>query len=83
MEVFIVEVDRVYDGKILEYDTEAYSTEEKAEEALEEFVGDERIYCERDGWTIGSDSNDHFLAYLDGDYLFNHTEAVVKRIKVL
>ena len=38
MEIFIVEVDRVWNGQIMEYDTKAYSTEEKAKKALKEFV---------------------------------------------
>ena len=83
MEIFIVEVDRVYNGQVLEYDTKAYSTEEKAKKALKEFVDDDKKYCERDGWTIDCDDDDYFLAYEEGDYLFNHVEAAVRLLEVI
>ena len=83
MEIFIVEVDRVWDGQIMEYDTRAYSTEEKAKEALKKFVDEDCMYCERDGWTVDCDNDDYFLAYSEGDYLPNHTEAAVRRLEVM
>lgn len=83
MEIFIVEVDRVYNSQILEYDTRAYSTEEKAKKALKEFVDEERKYCERDWWTIGCDDDDYFLAYEDGNYMHNHVEATVRLLEVM
>lgn len=82
MEIFIVEVDRVVDGEKMDYDTKAYSTEEKAKAALKEFVDDDRKYCERDGWTIEADFEDYFQAYADGDYPLNHCEAAVRLLEV-
>lgn len=83
MEVFIVEVDRVYRGNVLEYDTKAYSTEEKAKKALKKFVDEDRKYCERDGWTVECDDDDYFLAHEDGNYLYNHVEAAVRLLEVM
>lgn len=82
MEIFIVETNGVYKGEEMSYDTRAYSTEEKAKKALKEFVDDERKCCEREGWKIESDDDDYFLAYEDGDYLFNHTEVAVRCLEV-
>lgn len=83
MEIFIVEVDRVYKGQILEYDTKAYSTEKKAIKALKKFVNEDKQYCLRDGWKIEADDDDYFLAYEDGDYLFNHVESAVRLLEVI
>ena len=83
MEVFIVEVDRVWNGEKMDYGTQVYSTKEKAVKALKEIVDDIKKYCKRDGWTIVCDNDDYFYAYLEDDYPYNHTEAAVRRLEVL
>lgn len=82
MEVFIVEVDRVWNGEEMDYGTQVYSTKEKAVKALKEIVNDIKKYCVRDGWTIECDNDDYFSAYLEDDYPYNRTEAAVRRYEV-
>lgn len=83
--VWVFTVDQAYDGEVLDKIIKAFSTEEKAKACMHDFVhgkDGEYQFAQKHGWEIAVDNPDHFMAYEEGYYNSNHTEAEVIMLKV-
>ena len=83
--VWVFTVDQAYDGEVLDKIIKVFSTEEKVKACMHDFVhgkDGEYQFAQKHGWEIAVDNPDHFMAYEEGYYNNNHTEAEVIMLKV-
>ena len=83
--VWVFTADQAYEDEVLDKIIKAFSTEEKAKAYMYDFVhGEDGEYqfAQNHGWNIAVDNPDHFMAYEEGYYNSNHTEAEVIMLKV-
>lgn len=83
--VWIFTADQAYKDEVLDKIIKVFSTEEKAKAYMHDFVhGEDGEYqfAQEHGWDIEVDTPDHFMAYEEGYYNGNHTEAEVIMLKV-
>ena len=83
--VWVFTAEQAYNGEVFNKLTMAFSTEEKAKAYMHDFVHGkygEYQYAQKHGWNIDVDNPDHFMAYEEGYYNSNHTEAEVIMLKV-
>ena len=59
-----------------------FRTKEEALKAFKEGKEDEMIYVKRYEWIIGTDTDEHFEAYEEGDYCANHTEGFINDYEI-
>ena len=81
MKVFVFTINQAFDGEI-ENSLAVYKSKDDAVKALEEWKKDEMQYVERDGWTIGEDTETSFEAFEEGYYATNHDYACITECDV-
>lgn len=80
MKVYTLTTHQVFDGcDDLGIVVRAFSTEEKAVEALQKFISSEMEYVKRDGWVIEMEDSTSFIAYEQGYYATNHSIGIVEQ----
>lgn len=83
--VWVFTADQAVKDEVLDKITKAFSTEENAKAYMHDFVHSkdgEYQFAQKHGWEIAVDNPDHFMAYEEGYYNSNHTEAEVIMLKV-
>ena len=83
--VWVFTADQTCDDEVMDKITKVFSTEENARAYMHDFVhGEDGEYqfAKKHGWDIDVDNPDHFMAYEEGYFNSNHTEAEVIKLQV-
>ncbi len=83
MKVYVLTIEQVCDYSEIDLSTEVYYTHEDARAALKMWRDDEIETVEEDEWDIETDNEDQFLAYEEGSYSKNHSQAIISECEVI
>ena len=82
MKVYVFVTHAASDGEFFGVNLSVHATKEEAIKDFMEYKKDEMPYVKRDGWVIGTNEEDNFEAYMEGDYAANHTEGFVEEYEI-
>lgn len=77
MKIWNVLVSIVVDGEEFNFSATPFLTSDEAMKYKSKIVNDERIYTAKRGYTIDCDTENSFIAYLEGYYCTDHTKVQV------
>lgn len=81
--VFIFITEQVWEGEDAMVCVQAYATQERAIERLQEWKADNIKDFDEAGWTITENSETSFEACQEGEFMMNHAFAHVEEREVL
>lgn len=65
-----------------EFKVNAYKTSKSAKAALKEAVKESKSTDEENGFEVETDTATEYEAYIDGEYIDNHTHIYIEEVKV-
>ena len=83
MKVYVLTIEQVWDYSEINLSTEVYYTSEDARAALKRWRDDEIETVEENEWDIETDNEDQFLAYEEGCFSKNHSQAIISECEVI
>ena len=83
MKVYVLTIEQVWDYSEINLSTEVYYTSEDARAALKRWRDDEIETVEDNEWNIETDNEDQFLAFEDGAFAGNHSQAIISECEVI
>ena len=82
MKIYVFTCHTAVDGEYLGTTNEVYHSKWMAVDAFLKWRSDEIDYVQRANWKIGTDTDEHFEAYDEGDYCCNHTEGFINEYEI-
>ena len=82
MKIYVFTYHAASGCEFMGVNNEVFRTREDALDAFKKWREDEMMYVHRDELKIGTDTEDHFEAYEEGDYCCNHTEGFVNEYEI-
>ena len=79
--IYLVIQDYVTDLNT-EFKVNAYKTIERAKAALKEAVNESKPMDKDNDFEVETDTDTEYEAYLDGEYIDNHTHIYIEEVKV-
>ena len=83
MKVYVLTIEQVWDYSEIDLSTEVYYTSEDARAALKRWRDDEIETVKENEWDIETDNEDQFLAYEEGCFSKNHSQAIISEREVI
>ena len=82
MKIYVFTYHAACDCEYLGTENKVFRTKEEALKAFNEWKKDEMEYVKRYEWKIGTDTDEYFEAYEEGDYCTNHTEGFINEYEI-
>ena len=82
MKIYVFTYHAACECEYLGTENKVFRTKEEALKAFNKWKEDELEYVKRDDWEIGTDTDEHFEAFEDGDYCANHTEGFINEYEI-
>ena len=82
MKIYVFTYHAACDCEYLGTENKVFRTKKEALKAFNEWKKDEMEYVKRYEWKIGTDTDEYFEAYEEGDYCCNHTEGFINEYEI-
>lgn len=80
MKVFIVINHAIWDCEDFGIEVQVFESKEKAKNAFDELVKEEKEIAEKHGFKIDDDVEDHFLSFKEGCSSETHSEVEIREL---